>query len=792
MFPFSDRIAKELGFPAGSVVGATRLFEEGNTIPFIARYRKEATGGLDEVALSRIKERLDEYKELAERKETILSTIEKAGRLTDELKTRIENCFDKYELEDIYLPFKPKRRTRAQVARELGLEPLADRIFAQADDTGDIMEIAQVYGRAVSIDSPEEALKGALDIIAEKICETPEIRRLVRDLTWREGIIDTRLVVDPKESSGKYEQFDRMREPVRDIPSHRILAILRGSREKELSFRVFVDTHEVYALIDDEVIKNSNSIWRRSLLETLRDAYERLLAPQIETEIRTELKRKADDVAVDVFAKNLSDLLLAPPLRGRKVLALDPGFRTGAKLALLDETGKLLSHDVVYPAEPKRDIEGTFSVLDKLREQYGFNAVAIGNGTGGKETLKVVRRFLRDRKLSDIPTLIVNESGASIYSASDIAREEFPDLDLTVRGAVSIGRRLQDPLAELVKIDPKSIGVGQYQHDVDQKLLARKLDDVVEFCVNAVGVDLNTASVPLLSRVAGLNSKSAKSLVYYREQNGPFPCREAVLKVPYFGGKSFEQAAGFLRVVGEEPLDNSSVHPERYELVRQIATDLGCEVRELIGNEIALKKIEKNRYLSDAVGNFTLDDILKELAKPNRDPRADFTVPEYRDEINAIEDLELGMELEGVVTNAAKFGVFVDVGVHQDGMIHVSELDHRFVEDPSQIVKVGERVKVKVIEVDIERKRISLSRKALLEAPKPAPQAPRREHSERFERTDQRPPRQESRESGGRNERRGDRKDKFDPKDKKSKDVIGSGRMAEALMAALKKNDGKG
>lgn len=777
------RIAEELSLPVTVVAETSALFEEGSTIPFIARYRKEKTGGLDEVAITAIKERLDYFSELLERKGTVVDTITKAGLMTPELAARIEKCLDRLELEDLYLPFKPKRRTRAQVARELGLEPLALRIMEQADLEGTALDIAAVFGRAVGLDSPEEALKGALDIVAERICETPEIRRAVRDLTWREGLLEARVAKEREEGAplSKFETYSNFCEPVKNIPSHRILAIFRGKKEKELSFRLTVDEHEVYLLLDSEVIKNPASIWARYLREAIRDAYERLLAPQIETEIRQSLKEKADEVAVQVFAENLRVLLMSPPFRGQPTIALDPGLRTGCKLAVLSETGKLLAHEVVYPLEPRNDEEGMGRVFDRLLAVHGVKAFAIGNGTGGKETMRAVKRYLKARGLI-YPAVFVSESGASIYSASEIAREEFPDLDLTVRSAASIGRRLQDPLAELVKCDPKSIGVGQYQHDVDQKLLARKLDTVVESCVNAVGVDLNTASAPLLARISGLSERVAKNVVSYRDKHGAFSARAQLTAVSGFGDKTFELAAGFLRVVGDEPLDNSAVHPERYELVRRMAADLGVTLPELIGNAALVAKVDKAKYLDQEVGSFTINDILAELAKPNRDPRKEFELPEFSEEINAIEDLEVGMELNGVVTNVAQFGVFVDIGVHQDGMIHVSELDHRFIKDPGEVVKVGDKVKVKVIDVDRDRKRIGLSRKQLLAPPEPRPhhefggQAPQRRDDS---------PRRE--ENQGRNERR-ERNPKPAPKpEAQPRDAIASGRMAELLKAALGK-----
>lgn len=782
---FISLISKELELSEALLEKVKGLFDEGNTIPFIARYRKEHTGGLDEVILAKIQERFDYYKELADRKKTILTTIEKQDKLTDELKNKIENCFDKYELEDLYLPYKPKRRTRAQIARELGLEPLSERIMKQEDIDGDPLQIAEKFIKenGLTLDSAEDAIKGALDIIAENICEKREIRQEIRDISWREGMIKTRMLVDKNESSGKYDALDKRSEQANSIPSHRMLAIFRGAKEKELTFRLDVEKDEVFRLLDAEILTNKDCIWNRYMLETIRDAYERLLAPQMETEIRTELKRRADEVAIEVFAENLRVLLLSPPLVGKAVLAVDPGLRTGCKITVMDNTGKFLYNTTAYPLEPKNDIDGTFAIFDKALKDYEIEAIAVGNGTGGKEAFKIARAYIKERNLKDkVIAIMVSEAGASIYSASEIAREEFPELDLTVRGSISIGRRLQDPLAELVKIDPKSIGVGQYQHDVDQKLLAKKLDDVVEFCVNGVGVDLNTASAPLLSRVAGLNTRVAKNVVNFRVKNGPYVSRESLLKVPMFGEKTFQQSAGFLRVVGDEPLDNSAVHPERYNLVRKIAADLGVSVKELIGKEELIKKINIIAYQDDEVGEFTMKDIVEELAKPNRDPRKDFSAPEFSEEINDIKDLEEGMTLPGIVSNVAQFGAFVDIGVHQDGLVHISELDYKFIDDPAKVLKVGDKVLVKVIEVDVERKRISLSRKQAMEPPKNftpefKPQTKREE----------RPGFDKKRKPVKKNQ---GNKNKQQPKGQQgNKDEISSGRFGAALFAALKKED---
>jgi len=779
-------VAKELDLAESLLLSIQSLFDEGNTIPFIARYRKEHTGGLDEVILAKIEERFTYYKELADRKKTILTTIEKQDKLTDKLKKQIESCFDKYKLEDLYLPYKPKRRTRAQIARELGLEPLAKRILKQEDITGDPYQFAKelIESEKLTISEPEDAIKGALDIVAETICEKSEIRQEIRDLSWREGLIKTRMLVDKSESSGKFDALNNQSEQASNIPSHRMLAIFRGAKEKELSFRLDVDKDEVYRLLDDEVIVNNDSVWNRYMLETIRDAYERLLAPQMETEIRTELKHRADEVAIEVFAENLRVLLLSPPLVGKAVLALDPGLRTGCKVSIIDKTGKFLNSTTAYPLQPKNDIDGTFAIFDKALAKYNIEAIAVGNGTGGKEAFKVARNFIKERNLKDkLIAVMVSEAGASIYSASEIARDEFPDLDLTVRGSISIGRRLQDPLAELVKSDPKSIGVGQYQHDVDQKLLAKKLDDVVEFCVNGVGVDLNTASAPLLSRVAGMNSRVAKNIVNFRVKNGSFVSRKSLLKVPMFGAKTFLQSAGFLRVVGDEPLDNSAVHPERYDLVRKIAKDLDISVQELIGKEELLKKIDILAYQDDEVGEFTIKDIIDELAKPNRDPREDFSVPEFSEDINDIKDLEEGMTLPGVVSNVAKFGAFVDIGVHQDGLIHVSEIDYKFIDDPAKVLKVGDKVTVRVIEIDAARKRISLSRKQAMEPPK--------------YHTPDHQPRQGKPESNSRPPQRRKPNRSKQPnkqqntKPQKKQDEISSGRFGAALFAALKNDDDK-
>ena len=680
------RLVAELGIPGGQIAAVAKLLGEGNTIPFIARYRKEVHGNLDEVQISKIQERLGYYAELEDRRATILKTIEEQGKLTDELRAKIEACMQKNALEDLYQPYKPKRRTRAMIAKEKGLEPLADKIWDHAPYEG-----------------TDEELQGARDILAERIADLADVRGLVRDAFAKKAVVTSEVVTPKPAAPTKYEQYYDFQEPIAEIPSHRFLAIRRGQKEGVLWVRLVVDKAPLVARIAEIVGADDDA----NLHLAVEDAYKRLLAPSCEIDVNVEKKLEADRQAVEVFAENLRHLLLAAPLGEKKVLAIDPGIRTGCKVAMLDATGKFLVNTVIYPMQRTAEAQET---LAKIVEHFHPEAVAVGNGTAGRETEAFVRDVLKLIGAKDVMVVSVSESGASVYSASETARAEFPDLDLTVRGAISIGRRLQDPLAELVKIEPKAIGVGQYQHDVHQPLLDAKLDEVVVSCVNRVGVELNTASAPLLTRVSGVGPSLAKRIVAWRDENGAFKSRRDLLKVTGLGAKAFEQCAGFLRIRGAaNPLDASAVHPERYALVETMAADLGVGVGELVGNAQLADKIDVRRYITNDVGEPTLKDIVSELKKPGRDPRAVFEKPAFRDDVTTIDDVQEGMTLEGVVTNVAAFGAFVDIGVHQDGLVHVSELADRFIRDPNEVVKVGDKIKVKVIGVDKARQRISLS-----------------------------------------------------------------------------------
>lgn len=680
------RLSAELGIPGGQIAAVAKLLGEGNTIPFIARYRKEVHGNLDEVQISKIQERLGYYAELEDRRATILKTIEEQGKLTDELRAKIEACMQKNALEDLYQPYKPKRRTRAMIAKEKGLEPLADKIWDHAPYEG-----------------TDEELQGARDILAERIADLADVRGLVRDAFAKKAVVTSEVVTPKPAAPTKYEQYYDFQEPIAEIPSHRFLAIRRGQKEGVLWVRLVVDKAPLVARIAEIVGAGDDA----NLHLAVEDAYKRLLAPSCEIDVNVEKKLEADRQAVEVFAENLRHLLLAAPLGEKKVLAIDPGIRTGCKVAMLDATGKFLVNTVIYPMQRTAEAQET---LAKIVEHFHPEAVAVGNGTAGRETEAFVRDVLKLIGAKDVMVVSVSESGASVYSASETARAEFPDLDLTVRGAISIGRRLQDPLAELVKIEPKAIGVGQYQHDVHQPLLDAKLDEVVVSCVNRVGVELNTASAPLLTRVSGVGPSLAKRIVAWRDENGAFKSRRDLLKVTGLGAKAFEQSAGFLRIRGAaNPLDASAVHPERYALVETMAADLGVGVGELVGNAQLADKIDVRRYITNDVGEPTLKDIVSELKKPGRDPRAVFEKPAFRDDVTTIDDVQEGMTLEGVVTNVAAFGAFVDIGVHQDGLVHVSELADRFIRDPNEVVKVGDKIKVKVIGVDKARQRISLS-----------------------------------------------------------------------------------
>jgi uncharacterized protein len=708
------KLAGELGLAGPQVMAAARLLKEGATVPFIARYRKEATGSLDEVAIAAIRDRLEQLEELDKRREAILRSLEERGLLDEELKGKILCAETLATLEDLYLPFRPKRRTRATVAREKGLEPLAKRLFGQ-EEMDPEEEAAVFVDPDKGVGSLEEALAGARDIIAEQISEEAEARSRMRELYLAEGQFRTRVLPGKEEEGAKYRDYFDWAEPVAKAPSHRILAMRRGANEGFLSLHVEPPEEKATAILESLFIKGRTRASEQVRL-ALQDGFRRLLAPSMETEVRLAAKKRADEEAIRVFADNLRNLLMAPPLGGKAVLAIDPGFRTGCKLVCLDRQGGLLHYDTIYPLLSDKAREEAGIKLSGLCERFGIEAVAVGNGTGGRETEAFVRGL-------DLPHAIavvqVNESGASVYSASDVAREEFPDHDVTVRGAVSIGRRLMDPLAELVKIDPKSIGVGQYQHDVDQTALKRGLDDVVVSCVNGVGVEANTASRELLSYVSGVGPQLARNIVAYRDENGPFGSREALRKVPRFGPKAFEQAAGFLRIRGGgNPLDASAVHPESYPIVEAMASHLGCGVHDLMQDETLRHQIDLGRYVADGVGLPTLNDILAELAKPGRDPRARFEPFAFAEGVEKLEDLKPGMRLPGIVTNVTAFGAFVDLGVHQDGLVHISQLADRFVKDPHQVVKVQQRVMVTVLDVDLPRRRIALS---MRERPEKAP-----------------------------------------------------------------------
>jgi len=689
----------EVGATSRQIAAVEKLLADGNTIPFIARYRKEAHGNLDEVAIGKIKDRLEYYNELEARKETVLKSIEEQGKLTDELRAAIAGCFVKSRLEDIYQPYKPKRRTRAQVAKEKGYEPLADAMWAGE-------ELVWNGGEPT-----DEDLQYARDIVAERIADMADVRGLVRGEFARHSRVRSEVASPAPKEPTKFEQYYDFEEPIATIPSHRYLAIRRGQKEGVLWVKLVIDEDAMVNRIL-EVIKKEDS---EQIALAARDAYKRLLAPSCEVDVTVDKKNEADRAAVEVFAENLRHLLLASPLGEKAVLAIDPGIRTGCKVAMMDATGKYLGKTVIFPQQ--NPLEAAKSVA-MIVAKYHPEAIAVGNGTAGRETETFVRETLKKLHAQhpEIPTPIVvsvSEAGASVYSASEIARKEFPDLDLTVRGAISIGRRLQDPLAELVKVDPKAIGVGQYQHDVSQPMLGAKLDEVVVSCVNGVGVELNTASAPLLERVSGITPALAANIVAWRNENGKFSSRSDLKKVKGLGDKAFEQCAGFLRIRGAaNPLDSSAVHPERYELVGRMAADIGLSVGELVGNGLAAKKIDVRKYITNEVGEPTLKDIVAELVKPGRDPRAVFEPPKFRDDVTKIEDVKEGMKLEGVVTNVTAFGAFVDIGVHQDGLVHLSELSDNYVSDPASVVKAGDRLQVTVIGVDRARGRISLSAKS--------------------------------------------------------------------------------
>lgn len=701
-------IAQELQIPISGVQAVLTLFAENATVPFIARYRKELTGALDEVQIRQIQERNSYLVELEERKQSILKTIEEQGKLTPELKNQILETLSKSTLEDLYLPYKPKRRTRATIAREKGLQELAQLILTQNLELDPQTEATKFIDPQKGVDSAQDALKGAQDIVAEVIAESADIRDFLRKFMSNEGEFVTQATEKAKQERTKFEQYYDFKSAIKGFKSHQYLAIRRGENEGALRADILLDEDRSIPQISSLAHMHLNSPFAPLLLQAVTDAYKRLLLSSIESDVRIELKQNADREAVEVFAANLRQLLLASPMGAYSVIGVDPGIRTGCKCAALDETGKFLDTITIYPNFDETKAQREFRVFLK---RFPSHAIAIGNGTAGRETEAFVRKVCEQCDEHQKPLVVmVSEAGASIYSASELARDEFPELDLTVRGAISIARRLQDPLAELVKIDPKSIGVGQYQHDVFQPLLKKKLDEVVESCVNLVGVELNTASAALLQYVAGIGPTLAKKIVSHRDEHGQFGSRQALLKVSGLGPKTFEQAAGFLRVKqSENPLDASAVHPERYDVVKRIAQDLRVEIPTLIGNHELIAQIEPQNYLAEGLGLPTLKDIIAELKKPGRDPRAQFEAPQFDESIREIADLKAGMVLNGVVTNVTNFGAFVDIGVHQDGLVHISQLADRFVSNPSEAVSVGNAVRVRVLEVDLPRSRIMLS-----------------------------------------------------------------------------------
>ncbi len=707
-----ERIASELSLVPKQVKAVAVLLEEGATVPFIARYRKEATNSLDEVAITSIRDRLEQLAELDSRRKAIFHSLEERGLLTDELAVSLNAAETVAVLEDLYLPFRPKRRTRATIAREKGLEPLARRLFAQdgVDPVNrDPLEEAKAFiSEEKGVVSAEDALAGARDIVAEWISEDAGARTAVRTLLHDKALFKSKVIAGKEDAGIKYRDYYDFEELVKTIPSHRVLAMRRGETEAFLSLRMVAPEPETIDTLKALFVRGDSHA-SDQVRQALEDSYERLLLPSMETEIRVFLKDRADETAIRVFAENLRQLLLAPPLGEKRVLAIDPGFRTGCKVVCLDSQGKLLHTDTIFPHKSDREASEAAVKLRELCSRFHVEAIAIGNGTAGRETEAFVRGLGLPGK---IPAIVVNESGASVYSASEVARKEFPDHDVTVRGAVSIGRRLMDPLAELVKIEPKSIGVGQYQHDVDQQALKKSLDDVVVSCVNAVGVEVNTASKELLTYVSGLGPGLAKSIVAYRDEHGPFDSRTALKKVPRLGPKAFEQAAGFLRIrAAANPLDSSAVHPESYPVVEAMAQDLGATVKDLMKEEALRKKVDLKRYVTDSVGMPTLNDIIAELAKPGRDPREQFEAFAFAEGIEKMEDVKPGMRLPGIVTNITAFGAFVDIGVHQDGLVHVSQLSNRYVKNPNDVVKVSQKVIVTVLDVDLARKRIALSMK---------------------------------------------------------------------------------
>lgn len=702
------KIAEELSLLFKQVEGTSKLLEDGATVPFIARYRKEATGSLDEVAITYIRDRLAQLEELDKRKEGILKSLDERGILTDELKEKITRAPTLTVLEDIYLPFRPKKKTRASIARSKGLEPLAKLIFDQKG-INPYDEAEKFIDPEKDINSVHDAMQGARDIIAEWINESQGARAKIRELFLTKGEIITKVVRNKEKEGIKYRDYYDYLEPLSKAPSHRILAVMRGEKEGFLSLKVLPPEESAILILEKMFLKNSSNDDRDEVKTAIYDSYKRLLSSSMETQIRSHIKKRADEESIGVFKMSLKELLLAPPFGQKRLIAIDPGIRTGCKVVCLDSQGQLLQTATIFISQSKDSLQQGGKIIRKLCDKFNIEAIAIGNGTGGKETETFIRSLGLD---SNIQIVMVNESGASVYSASEVGRQEFPDHDVTVRGAVSIGRRLMDPLAELVKIDPKSIGVGQYQHDVDQKALKEGLDDVVISSTNAVGVDVNTASKELLTYVSGLGKQLASNIVSYRNENGPFKSRASLKKVPKLGPKAFEQSAGFLRINdGKNPLDKSAVHPESYRIVETIAKDLSCPIADLLNNEKAVSSIDFTRYVSDTVGLPTLEDIKSELLKPGRDPRDKFEAFSFKEGIDKVEDVTVGMVLPGIVTNITSFGAFVDIGVHQDGLVHISQLADHFVKEPKNVVKIHQKVNVTVIDVDLQRRRVSLSMK---------------------------------------------------------------------------------
>ncbi len=720
MLNIPEVLAKELSLAIVNVQNVLELHEEGATVPFIARYRKERTGEMNEIVLRNLIDRFEYLTELEERKQTVLESIAGQGKLTDDLKNRITACLQKNELEDLYLPFKPKRRTRATIAREKGLEPLAEAIAAMNQPNAStaapsFMELATAY---ISVEkgvaTAQEALQGASDILAEGVAEKAELRTALRSFILNNAVITSSVKPEFPEGTTKFEMYRTYSAPLRDIPPHNMLALRRGEADEILTLNIEFDEEYVQKYLESKELHTANNEVFTFIKAMLKDAFDRLMKFTLIGEVRLEKKRVADEASIGNFGENMRNLLLASPAGMKPTLGVDPGFRTGCKVVALDTTGKYLEYNAIFPHQSKHEREQAAKTFASMIERHGIELIAIGNGTASRETDEFVGEVLSGLSMAKKPVKVtVSESGASVYSASEVAAEEFPDLDVTVRGAISIGRRLQDPLAELVKIDPKAIGVGQYQHDVDQKLLKKKLDETVESCVNFVGVDVNTASKELLRSVAGITETVAKNIVEHRNQNGAFLSRKDLLSVAKFGAKTFEQAAGFLRIRGgKNALDNSAVHPERYAIVQQMAQDVGVELGNLVASPDNVRKIELKKYVTTEVGEPTLRDILKELEKPGRDPRAEFRYAEFQSGINDMKDLQPGMVLEGVVTNVTNFGAFVDIGVHQDGLVHISQLANRFVANPLEVVKVGQIVKVRVVEVNVALKRVSLSMKS--------------------------------------------------------------------------------